>query len=263
MARACTRTAPRHGREGRERPAHHDGLAPAAPHRRPSRPLKLPPLTAARHEAALLLVPHRRAEAQIRGDQRARPLVRREGLSASARTSSSSAARSPAPSAQIPFKILTFEELGLPPIVVEDLPEAARSHPRHGPTGSGKSTTLASMIDKINAERTSTSSRSRTRSSTCTRTRTASSTSARSAATRLLQGGAQVHPAPGPRRRPHRRDARPRDHRGGAHDRRDGPPRLRDAAHQLRGADHQPHHRRLPAHQQAQVRAQLSFVLEA
>jgi twitching motility protein PilT len=27
-------------------------------------------------------------------------------------------------------------------------------------------------------------------------------------------------------------------------------------------ADHQPHHRRVPAHQQSQIRAQLSFVLE-
>src|SRR5512136_2578315 len=53
----------------------------------------------------------------------------------------------------IPFKILTFEELGLPP-VVKDL--AAK--PRGlilvtGPTGSGKSTTLASIIDRINTDR--------------------------------------------------------------------------------------------------------------
>jgi twitching motility protein PilT len=53
---------------------------------------------------------------------------------------------------QIPFKILTFEELGLPPIAVE-----IASKPRGlvlvtGPTGSGKSTTLASIIDKINSE---------------------------------------------------------------------------------------------------------------
>jgi twitching motility protein PilT len=52
----------------------------------------------------------------------------------------------------IPFKILTFDELGLPPIIAE---LAAR--PRGlvlvtGPTGSGKSTTLASILDKINAE---------------------------------------------------------------------------------------------------------------
>jgi len=52
----------------------------------------------------------------------------------------------------IPFKILSFDELGLPQIVA-DL--AAR--PRGlvlvtGPTGSGKSTTLASILDKINGE---------------------------------------------------------------------------------------------------------------
>jgi len=53
----------------------------------------------------------------------------------------------------IPYKILTFDDLGLPPIVRE---LAAR--PRGlilvtGPTGSGKSTTLASIIDKINIDR--------------------------------------------------------------------------------------------------------------
>ena len=53
----------------------------------------------------------------------------------------------------IPYRILTFEDLGLPPIVRE---LAAR--PRGlilvtGPTGSGKSTTLASIIDKINIDR--------------------------------------------------------------------------------------------------------------
>ena len=52
-----------------------------------------------------------------------------------------------------------------------------------GPTGSGKSTTLASIIDKINSETAPAHhDRSRTRSSTCTRTRCASSTSARSGA---------------------------------------------------------------------------------
>lgn len=53
----------------------------------------------------------------------------------------------------IPFKILSFEELGLPPVVT-DL--AARPNGLvlvTGPTGSGKSTTLASIIDKINSER--------------------------------------------------------------------------------------------------------------
>ncbi|HIL99903.1 MAG TPA: type IV pilus twitching motility protein PilT [Myxococcales bacterium] len=53
----------------------------------------------------------------------------------------------------VPFKILTFEELGLPPIVA-DLAKRPRGLVRvTGPTGSGKSTTLASIIDKINQDR--------------------------------------------------------------------------------------------------------------
>ena len=53
----------------------------------------------------------------------------------------------------IPYKILTFDELGLPP-VVKDLTEKPRGLILvTGPTGSGKSTTLASIIDRINNER--------------------------------------------------------------------------------------------------------------
>ncbi len=54
---------------------------------------------------------------------------------------------------QIPFKILTFEDLRLPP-VVKTLSERPRGLVLvTGPTGSGKSTTLAAMLDKINKER--------------------------------------------------------------------------------------------------------------
>lgn len=54
---------------------------------------------------------------------------------------------------QIPFKIRTFEELGLPR-VVSDLSNLPRGLVLvTGPTGSGKSTTLAAIIDKINRER--------------------------------------------------------------------------------------------------------------
>jgi len=54
---------------------------------------------------------------------------------------------------QIPYEILGFKELGLPGVV-----EEICNRPRGlvlvtGPTGSGKSTTLAAMIDKINRER--------------------------------------------------------------------------------------------------------------
>ncbi len=53
----------------------------------------------------------------------------------------------------IPFEIKSFEALGLPP-VVEKLSEKPRGLILvTGPTGCGKSTTLAAMIDKINRER--------------------------------------------------------------------------------------------------------------
>ena len=53
----------------------------------------------------------------------------------------------------IPEAIRGFDDLGLPPVVAE---LAARPHGLvlvTGPTGSGKSTTLAALIDRINAER--------------------------------------------------------------------------------------------------------------
>jgi twitching motility protein PilT len=53
----------------------------------------------------------------------------------------------------IPYKIRSFDELGLPK-VVEQLAERPKGLVLvTGPTGSGKSTTLAAMIDKINSER--------------------------------------------------------------------------------------------------------------
>jgi twitching motility protein PilT len=53
----------------------------------------------------------------------------------------------------IPFNVRTFQELGLPPVIAK-----LAERPRGlilvtGPTGSGKSTTLAAIIDKINKER--------------------------------------------------------------------------------------------------------------
>ena len=53
----------------------------------------------------------------------------------------------------IPYKIRTFEELGLPPIVQQLAERPKGLILVTGPTGSGKSTTLAAMIDKINSER--------------------------------------------------------------------------------------------------------------
>jgi twitching motility protein PilT len=53
----------------------------------------------------------------------------------------------------IPFKIRTFNELNLPPIIEELCNKPRGLVLVTGPTGSGKSTTLAAMIDKINTER--------------------------------------------------------------------------------------------------------------
>jgi len=53
---------------------------------------------------------------------------------------------------QIPFNVRTFDDLGLP-VVVAKLAERPRGLVLvTGPTGSGKSTTLAAMVDKINKE---------------------------------------------------------------------------------------------------------------
>lgn len=54
---------------------------------------------------------------------------------------------------QIPFLIKPLEELGLPPIVAKLTERPNGLVLVTGPTGSGKSTTLASMVDKINTER--------------------------------------------------------------------------------------------------------------
>jgi twitching motility protein PilT len=54
---------------------------------------------------------------------------------------------------QVPFKIVSLDDLGVPPILSK-LAERPRGLVLvTGPTGSGKSTTLASMIDKVNRER--------------------------------------------------------------------------------------------------------------
>ena len=53
----------------------------------------------------------------------------------------------------IPYKVKSFEELGLPRAVLEMTKKPRGLVLVTGPTGSGKSTTLASIIDRINTER--------------------------------------------------------------------------------------------------------------
>ncbi|MFN8573212.1 MAG: type IV pilus twitching motility protein PilT [Gemmatimonadaceae bacterium] len=54
---------------------------------------------------------------------------------------------------QIPFNIRTFQDLGLPNVIAKMAEKPRGLVLVTGPTGSGKSTTLAAMIDKINRER--------------------------------------------------------------------------------------------------------------
>src|SRR5256884_4945251 len=53
----------------------------------------------------------------------------------------------------IPYEIKSFEELGLAQVVIDLCKKPRGLVLVTGPTGSGKSTTLAAMIDKINRER--------------------------------------------------------------------------------------------------------------
>ena len=53
----------------------------------------------------------------------------------------------------IPFKIKTFEELNLPKVVAEIAEKPRGLVLVTGPTGSGKSTTLATILDRINTNR--------------------------------------------------------------------------------------------------------------
>ena len=54
---------------------------------------------------------------------------------------------------QIPFSIKTFQDLGLPAAIAKMAEKPRGLVLVTGPTGSGKSTTLAALIDKINRER--------------------------------------------------------------------------------------------------------------
>ncbi|MBA3806588.1 MAG: type IV pilus twitching motility protein PilT [Acidobacteria bacterium] len=53
----------------------------------------------------------------------------------------------------IPYEIKSFENLGLPPVISQLCDKPRGLILVTGPTGSGKSTTLAAMLDKVNRER--------------------------------------------------------------------------------------------------------------
>jgi twitching motility protein PilT len=54
---------------------------------------------------------------------------------------------------RIPYEIMALEELGLPPATIEFPKKNKGLILVTGPTGSGKSTTLAALLDRINSER--------------------------------------------------------------------------------------------------------------
>ena len=117
-----------------------------------------------------------------------------------------------------------------------------------GPTGSGKSTTLASLVDIINATKPV---HIMTVEDPIEFLHHAQARGRQPARGRgghaLVRRGAQARAAPGPRRHPRRRDARPRDDLDRADRGGDRPPRVRHAAHPGRAAVDRPHHRRVPA----------------
>jgi twitching motility protein PilT len=148
---------------------------------------------------------------------------------------------------QIPFSVKTFEELGLPPVLAK-LAERPRGLVLvTGPTGSGKSTTLAAMIDKINKERKGHIITVEDpiefihRHQGCIVNQREIGTDTKSFAAALKYA---LRQDPDTVLIGEMRDLE--TIAGRAHHRRDRPPRLRHAAHQLVGRDHQPHHRRVP-----------------
>ena len=147
----------------------------------------------------------------------------------------------------VPQEIPALDSLGVPP-VLEELTTKPRGFVLvTGPTGSGKSTTLAAMIDLINRSARTTSSRSRIRSSSSTSTKVDRQPARGRRRRAGLRPRPARRPAPGPRRDPGRRDARPGDDLHRPDRGRDRPPRLRHPAHPVDLADGRPDHRRLPA----------------
>ena len=210
--------------------------------------LQLPRADAVGDQAAGLQRAHRRAEEALRGDAGARLLVRhpRPGALPLQRVQPARRGRRGLP-ADSRRRSARFGELGLPPVLA-----TLAERPRGlvlvtGPTGSGKSTTLAAMLDKINSERHEHILTIEDpieyihQHKNCLVNQREVHSDTDSFSQRAARGAAR-----GSRHRPHRRDARSRDGRSGAEDRRDRPPDVRHAAHQLGGADDQPHHRHLP-----------------
>ena len=148
----------------------------------------------------------------------------------------------------IPLRIPTIEDLGLPKVAtfLADRPRGLVLVT--GPTGSGKSTTLAAMVDHINATRKVHIITLEDPIEFMHQNKLAYVNQREIGEDTHSFGDAlEARAAPGPRRHPRRRDARPRDDPGRHHRGRDRPPRPRHAPHDRRSRDGRPHHRRVPA----------------
>ena len=147
----------------------------------------------------------------------------------------------------VPQQIPALDSLGVPP-VLRELAEKPRGFVLvTGPTGSGKSTTLAAMIDLINASR---QDHILTIEDPIEFLHTHKQLDRQPARDRLrrarLRARAARRPARGPRRDPGRRDEGPGDDLDRADRGRDRPPGLRHPPHPVDRADRRPDHRRLP-----------------
>jgi twitching motility protein PilT len=148
----------------------------------------------------------------------------------------------------IPSVITPIDTLGLPAVVHDFCNKPRGLVLVTGPTGSGKSTSLAAMIDEINSTR---EDHILTVEDPIEFLHGHKKSLDQPARDRLgrheLRRRPEGRAAPGPRRHPRRRDARPGDDLHRADRRGDRPPRLRHAAHAERAVDDRPRHRRLPA----------------
>ena len=148
----------------------------------------------------------------------------------------------------IPFQVRTIDDLGLPEVVRRLAEEPRGIILLTGTTGSGKSTTLAAMIDHINSTRARhivtmedpIEYLHRDKLSIINQREVGSDTES-------FAAGDAARPASGPRRDPDRGDARRGDRAHRAVGGGDRPPRHVDAPHPRRQRDDQPNHRLLPA----------------
>ena len=148
----------------------------------------------------------------------------------------------------IPFGVKTIEQLYLPKVIEKISQEHRGLVLVTGTTGSGKSTTLAAMIEHINAERTSHIMTIEDPIEFLVRDRRSIVNQREIGVdTQYLLGRPPRGAAPGSRCDSRGRNARLRDDRDGHYRRRDRPPRHEHPAYPRCDGDDQPHHLGLSA----------------